>query len=220
MTVRVAVVYYSATGDVHHLAEAIAGGATTAGAEVRPRRGAQLARRSTPTPPGATMAPPLPPLSLKQPLAPWHGRTRMPWAPARFGDVAAQLKQFVDQPAVLALTGSSALRRRFARRGQHRRLREGQLPVDLHRRSSASPAGAAHTGMAPTVLPCRTVPYPRSVLCSGDEVAHRVVTTKAAMAIGAAVGECRLPSGSVVRRRVVVCDNAVTSRPRHACSGH
>ena len=128
MTVRIAVVYYSATGDVHHLAEAIAEGATTAGAEVRLRRGAQLARRSTPTPPGATMAPPLPPLSLKQPLAPWHGRTRMPWAPSRFGDVAAQLKQFVDQPAVLALTGSSALRRRHARRGQHRRLPRGSAP--------------------------------------------------------------------------------------------
>ena len=43
MTVRVAVGYYSATGNVHHLAEAVPEGAAAAGAEVRLRRAAELA---------------------------------------------------------------------------------------------------------------------------------------------------------------------------------
>ena len=43
MTVKVAVVYYSATGTVHALARAVAGGAAAAGAEVRLRRVAELA---------------------------------------------------------------------------------------------------------------------------------------------------------------------------------
>lgn len=40
---RIAVVYYSATGNVHRLAEAFAEGAADAGAEVRLRRVAELA---------------------------------------------------------------------------------------------------------------------------------------------------------------------------------
>ena len=43
MTVKVAVFYYSSTGTVHALAEAVADGATSAGAEVRLRRAAELA---------------------------------------------------------------------------------------------------------------------------------------------------------------------------------
>ncbi|MET8231197.1 flavodoxin domain-containing protein [Micromonospora sp. NPDC005298] len=43
MTVQVAVFYYSSTGTVHALAEAVAEGATSAGAEVRLRRAAELA---------------------------------------------------------------------------------------------------------------------------------------------------------------------------------
>jgi multimeric flavodoxin WrbA len=39
---RIAVVYYSATGNVHALAEAIAEGARTTGADVRLRRVAEL----------------------------------------------------------------------------------------------------------------------------------------------------------------------------------
>jgi NAD(P)H dehydrogenase (quinone) len=38
MTVKVAVIYYSATGNVHALAQAVAEGAASAGAEVRLRR--------------------------------------------------------------------------------------------------------------------------------------------------------------------------------------
>src|SRR3954466_2382324 len=43
MTVKVAVFYYSSTGTVHALAEAVAEGAISAGAEVRLRRTAELA---------------------------------------------------------------------------------------------------------------------------------------------------------------------------------
>jgi NAD(P)H dehydrogenase (quinone) len=43
MTARVLVVYYSATGSVHRLAEAVREGAESAGAEVRLRRVAELA---------------------------------------------------------------------------------------------------------------------------------------------------------------------------------
>ncbi len=46
MTVRVAVIYYSATGTVHALAQAVAEGAESAGAEVRLRRVAELAADS------------------------------------------------------------------------------------------------------------------------------------------------------------------------------
>ena len=43
MPVRVLVAYYSATGSVHRLAEAVRDGAASAGADVRLRRGAELA---------------------------------------------------------------------------------------------------------------------------------------------------------------------------------
>lgn len=43
MNVRVAIIYYSSTGSVFQLAQAIAEGATEAGAEVRLRRVQELA---------------------------------------------------------------------------------------------------------------------------------------------------------------------------------
>jgi NAD(P)H dehydrogenase (quinone) len=42
MSTQIAVIYYSATGNVHRLAEAIADGAREAGAEVRLRRVREL----------------------------------------------------------------------------------------------------------------------------------------------------------------------------------
>ena len=96
---RVLVAYYSATGDVHALAKAVAQGAADAGAEVRLRHVEELA----------------PELLISQNQA-W-GRHRsevtneptatlddLEWAdgiafgtPTRFGNVAAQLKMFLDQ---------------------------------------------------------------------------------------------------------------------------
>ncbi|MFD1932305.1 NAD(P)H:quinone oxidoreductase [Nonomuraea mangrovi] len=99
MTVKVAVIYYSATGAVHALAQAVADGAASAGAEVRLRRVAELApdsvidqnplwRRHTDTVTSIAQA------SVED----------LAWAdafafgtPTRFGAPAAQLKQFIDQ---------------------------------------------------------------------------------------------------------------------------
>jgi NAD(P)H dehydrogenase (quinone) len=95
---KVAIIYYSATGNVHRLAEAIREGAEKAGAEVRLRRVAELA------PPEAVASNP-----------DWQAhaeRTKdievasfddLEWAdavilgtPTRYGTPAAQLKQFID----------------------------------------------------------------------------------------------------------------------------
>src|SRR6185369_7741062 len=100
---KIAVIYYSATGNVHCLAQAVAEGAERAGAEVRLRHVEELA----------------PELLISQNQA-W-GRHRsevtdeptasladLEWAdgiafgtPTRFGNVAAQLKMFLDQAGKL-----------------------------------------------------------------------------------------------------------------------
>ncbi|HEY3683210.1 MAG TPA: NAD(P)H:quinone oxidoreductase [Streptosporangiaceae bacterium] len=99
MTVKVAVIYYSATGTVHALARAVAEGAASAGAEVRLRRVAELA-------PDSAIA--------QNPLWRRHADAAssiaqaavddLAWAdalafgtPTRFGTPAAPLKQFIDQ---------------------------------------------------------------------------------------------------------------------------
>ena len=99
MTVKVAVIYYSSTGTVHALAEAVAEGAASAGAEVRLRRAAELA------PAGAIDQNP----RWRQHLdatgsVPVAELDDLAWAdayafgtPTRFGTPAAQLKQFIDQ---------------------------------------------------------------------------------------------------------------------------
>jgi NAD(P)H dehydrogenase (quinone) len=100
---RILVVYYSATGHVHALAEGVADGAAAAGAEVRLRPVEELA----------------PEMLISQNQA-W-GRHRseisdeptatpedLDWAdgvafgtPTRFGNVAAQLKMYLDQAGEL-----------------------------------------------------------------------------------------------------------------------
>jgi len=107
MPTRIAVIHYSATGNVHRLAEAIAEGAASAGAEVRLRKVAELApedaiavnprwvahRAATADLPEATL-------------------DDLEWAdgfafgtPTRFGLPAAQLKQFLDQTGGLWAKG-------------------------------------------------------------------------------------------------------------------
>jgi NAD(P)H dehydrogenase (quinone) len=99
MPVKVAVIYYSSTGTVHALAEAVAQGAASTGAEVRLRRAAELApdsaidqnpqwRRHADASASITEA----------------ALDDLTWAdayafgtPTRFGAPAAQLKQFIDQ---------------------------------------------------------------------------------------------------------------------------
>jgi NAD(P)H dehydrogenase (quinone) len=104
---RIAVIFYSSTGNVHRLAEAIASGADDEGAEVRLRPVGELA------PPEAVVANPrwaahraatndLPEATLDD----------LEWAdgfafgtPTRFGLPAAQLKQFLDQTGGLWARG-------------------------------------------------------------------------------------------------------------------
>jgi NAD(P)H dehydrogenase (quinone) len=107
---RVAVIYYSSTGHVHRLAEAIREGAEETGAEVRLRRVAELA-----------------PENAIQSNPDWAGHrdaTRdieeatlddLDWAdayvfgsPTRFGNVSAQLKQFMDSAGPLWAEGKLA----------------------------------------------------------------------------------------------------------------
>jgi NAD(P)H dehydrogenase (quinone) len=108
---RIAVIYYSATGHVHKLAEALAKGAGEAGAEVRLRRVAELAPEEV----------------IRQQDA-WHEHyvatlgsveeaklEDLEWAdgfalgtPTRYGLPAAQLKEFVDQTGPLWLQGHLA----------------------------------------------------------------------------------------------------------------
>jgi NAD(P)H dehydrogenase (quinone) len=107
---RIAVIYYSATGNVHALAGAVADGAARAGAEVRLRQVEEIASELV--------------ISQNQ----YWGRHRaavqnqptatlddLKWAdgvafgtPTRFGNVAAQLKQFIDQAGRLWQEGQLA----------------------------------------------------------------------------------------------------------------
>jgi NAD(P)H dehydrogenase (quinone) len=104
---NVAVIYYSATGNVHALASALAEGAEEAGAQVRLRRVAELA------PPEAIDSNPEwrahADATADQPEA-THEDLR--WAdayafgtPTRYGNVSSQLKQFLDTTAALWAAG-------------------------------------------------------------------------------------------------------------------
>ncbi len=111
MPVRILVTYYSSTGSVHRLAEAVRDGAESAGAEVRLRRVAELA------PPEAVASNPawaqhqsetadrIPVVKLED----------LDWAdgyafgtPTRYGAPAAQLKQFLDSAGSLWQEGKLA----------------------------------------------------------------------------------------------------------------
>ncbi|MFI0454174.1 NAD(P)H:quinone oxidoreductase [Actinomadura sp. 6N118] len=111
MSPRVLVAYYSATGSVHRLAEAVAEGAGSAGAEVRLRRVAEHA-------PAEAIA--------SNPAWTEHRRETdsaigvatlddLEWAdgyafgtPTRYGAPAAQLKQFIDSASSLWHEGKLA----------------------------------------------------------------------------------------------------------------
>jgi NAD(P)H dehydrogenase (quinone) len=110
MALNVAVVYYSATGNVHALAAALGEGAEKEGVTVRLRRVRELA------PDAAIDANPAWRAHLDSvedvPLATHEDLT---WAdayafgtPTRFGNVASQLKQFIDTTAGLWAAGTFA----------------------------------------------------------------------------------------------------------------
>ena len=107
---KVAVIYYSATGNVHALAEAVADGAASEGADVRLRRVAELA-----------------PAKAIESNPAWREHVEatasvevatlddIRWAdalalgsPTRFGNISAQLKQFLDSTGPLWAAGELA----------------------------------------------------------------------------------------------------------------
>jgi NAD(P)H dehydrogenase (quinone) len=111
MTVRVAVIYYSATGTVHALAEALAVGAAAVGADVRLRRVAELASDD------AIDQNPLwrQHVNAVAGSVPEAALDDLAWAeayafgtPTRYGAPSAQLKQFIDQTGRLWRDGTLA----------------------------------------------------------------------------------------------------------------
>lgn len=97
--VKIAVIYYSATGTNHRLAEAAAAGAKEAGAEVRIRRVKELAPQEAMATNPAWMAH----HEATRDTVPEATLDDLDWAdgfifsvPTRFGGMAAQMKQFLD----------------------------------------------------------------------------------------------------------------------------
>ncbi len=111
MTTKIAVIYYSSAGTVHALAGAVADGAASTGAEVRLCRVAELA------PQAAIDANPAWRSHLENVSAavPEARLDDLEWAdgyafgtPTRYGNPAAQLKQFIDQTGQLWQQGVMA----------------------------------------------------------------------------------------------------------------
>lgn len=108
--VHAAIIYYSATGTVHALAQAAAEGAEKAGAHVRLRKVAELA------PPEAINAKPAWGQHLRDTADVAEASLDdLDWAdvvlfgtPTRFGNVASQLKAFIDTTAPLWIPGRLA----------------------------------------------------------------------------------------------------------------
>lgn len=108
---RIAVIYYSATGNVHRLARAVAEGAAEAGADVGLRRVAEIApdRAIDMNPAWRTH------LEQTRETVGEAVPEDLEWAdgfalgsPTRFGNVSAQLKQFIDQTGPLWMAGKLA----------------------------------------------------------------------------------------------------------------
>ncbi|PSL00915.1 NAD(P)H dehydrogenase (quinone) [Murinocardiopsis flavida] len=107
---RIAVIYYSSTGNIHRLAEAFADGVADMGAEVRLRRAAELA------PDAAVDANPAWRAHLDATAhIPAVAHEDLTWAngyafgtPSRFGNMASQLRQFLDTTSALWEAGEMA----------------------------------------------------------------------------------------------------------------
>jgi NAD(P)H dehydrogenase (quinone) len=110
MAVKVAVIYYSATGNVHKLARAVAEGAEEAGAEVRFRKVHELAPEEAIKSNQGWSA-----HALETQDVPEAAVEDLDWAdayilgtPVRYGNVSAQLKQFIDTTGGLWFEGKLA----------------------------------------------------------------------------------------------------------------
>ena len=110
MSVKVAVIYYSATGNVYKMARAIEEGAQEAGAEVRVRKVHELAPEEAIKSNQGWYD-----HSLETQDVPEASLDDLEWAdayifgtPTRFGNVSAQLKQFIDTAGGLWFQGKLA----------------------------------------------------------------------------------------------------------------
>jgi NAD(P)H dehydrogenase (quinone) len=110
MSLNVAVIYYSSTGNVHALAEALAEGAAESGAEVRLRRVDELAPDaaidSNPAWRAHVDATAHIPVATHDDLL-WADAYAF-GTPTRYGNVSSQLKQFIDTTAGLWAAGELA----------------------------------------------------------------------------------------------------------------
>lgn len=110
MSLNIAVVYYSATGNVHSLAQALAEGAEKEGATVRLRRVAELAPTeaidSNPAWRAHVEATTDVALATHDDLS-WADAYAF-GSPTRFGNIASQLKQFIDTSTALWAAGTFA----------------------------------------------------------------------------------------------------------------
>ena len=111
MAVKIAVIYYSATGSVHDLALAIADGARSGDAEVRTRRVPELAPAEAITSNPAWQAH----YDAARDSIEEAVLEDLVWAsglafgtPTRFGNPSAQLKQFLDRTGQLWFEGALA----------------------------------------------------------------------------------------------------------------
>ncbi len=111
MSTRIAVIYYSSTGYVHALAQAVAEGAAETGAEVRLRRVPELAPASAIESNPAWKAH----VDATHAEVPEASVEDLDWAdgyalgtPTRFGNPTSQLKQFIDQTGPLWAEGKLA----------------------------------------------------------------------------------------------------------------
>ncbi|MDI6102074.1 NAD(P)H:quinone oxidoreductase [Actinoplanes sp. NEAU-A12] len=97
-SVKVAIVYYSATGHIAHIAQEMAGAAEKAGAEVRLRQVAELASPSViagnPAWAANVAATAEIPVATVEDLI-WADAVIL-GSPTRFGNISSQLKQFLD----------------------------------------------------------------------------------------------------------------------------
>jgi len=110
MSVRAAVIYYSATGSVYALAQSVVAGAEKAGADTRLRKVRELAPDEAIASNEGWQAHTLETQNVRE-----ASLEDLDWAdavvfgtPTRFGNVAAQLKQFMDTAGPLWVEGKLA----------------------------------------------------------------------------------------------------------------
>jgi NAD(P)H dehydrogenase (quinone) len=180
---NIAVIYYSATGHVHQLAQAVANGAADAGADIRLRRVAELA-----------------PEEVIRRQDAWHEHYQatlgvveeatledVEWAdgfalgtPTRYGLPAAQLKEFIDQTGPLWAGGhlSNKVATSFTSAGNLHGGQESTLlalnNIFYHWGSLIVPPGYTHA----VLYAAGGNPYGTSYASSSDDgsVSHETLT--------------------------------------------